>query len=291
MAKVALLTVHGMGETKRHYSEDLRSSLVERLGDKFENLAFCSIYYQDVLQGNQQAVWKSIDEHSKVHYDDLRKFVLFGFGDAAGLENRKELPGSTYVQAQIRIAQELLRAYQEVGSGGHVVAISQSLGCQVLSSYLWDAQQAFKQQGGAGKGASVGIWTDIDAYAQAITGGRGLTADEKLFLAGTNLNRWVTTGCNIPIFVAAHQQMDIKPIDPPNADFHWLNMFDPDDVLGWPLRPLSPGYHDLVEDRSINAGQGAIDWILKSWNPMSHTAYWSDDDVLDPLVEMLEHYL
>lgn len=291
MAKVALLTVHGMGETKRHYAEDLRSALVTRLDDKFEGLAFCPIYYQDVLQGNQQTVWKRIDEQSKVHYDDLRKFVLFGFGDAAGLETRKELPGSTYVQAQIRIARALLKAHQEVGANGHVVAISQSLGCQVLSSYLWDAQQALRQWGGADKGAGVGIWTHIDAYAEAITDGRSLTADEKLFLAGTRLNRWITTGCNIPVFVAAHQQMDIKPIAPPNADFHWLNLFDPDDVLGWPLRPLSPGYHDLVEDRSINAGQGAIEWIVKSWNPLSHTAYWGDDEVLDPLVGMLERYL
>lgn len=28
-----------------------------------------------------------------------------------------------------------------------------------------------------------------------------------------------------------------------------------------------------MEDRAINAGQGAIGWIMKSWNPLAHTAY------------------
>jgi len=62
-------------------------------------------------------------------------------------------------------------------------------------------------------------------------------------------------------------------------------------VLGWPLQPLSPQYHELVEDRAINAGQGAAGWILKSWNPLAHTAYWTDDDVVKPLADLLHGLL
>ena len=41
----------------------------------------------------------------------------------------------------------------------------------------------------------------------------------------------------------------------------------------------------------MNAGHGAMNWILKSWNPLSHSAYWEDGNVLDPLVEMLREFL
>ena len=81
--------------------------------------------------------------------------------------------------------------------------------------------------------------------------------------------------------------MDIKPIAAPTPDFKWINIYDPDDALGWPLQPLSPEYAALVEDRPINAGQGMMNWILKSWNPLSHLVYWSDDRVLDAVDELL----
>jgi hypothetical protein len=117
--------------------------------------------------------------------------------------------------------------------------------------------------------------------------GRALTESEKNFLAcGTALG-WITTGCNIPIFVAAHKEMTIIPIAAPRPSFKWLNIYDPDDALGWPLRPLSEGYRVLVEDRAINAGHGVIDWIVKSWNPLSHSSYWQDDQVIGELASML----
>lgn len=286
MAKVALLTIHGMGATQPDYAYELLDALRSRLAGRWPQVSAQAVYYQNILQPNQDAIWKSVDSQSKVHYDELRRFLLFGFSDAAGLENRKEEAGSVYVDAQIEIAKGLLAARQALGGDGPVVAITQSLGCQVFSSYLYDAQKK------ASGGPAIGIWANIDAFADRIAG-RALTPAEKSFLAGSRLQRWVTTGCNIPIFVAAHKRMDIKPIAPPPADgdFRWLNLYDPDDVLGWPLQPLSAGYRALVEDRSINSGSGLVKWILKSWNPMSHSTYWTDGDVLDPLEEMLRTYM
>ena len=162
-----------------------------------------------------------------------------------------------------------------------VVFLTHSLGCQVLSSYIYDAQKA-----GAGGRVAAGIWKDIDAWADK-TLRRALTSSEKKFMAARTCVGWITTGCNIPIFVAAHKEMHIIPIARPTPMFKWINIYDPDDVLGWPLQPLSDGYHELVEDRAINAGRGMVNWLLKSWNPWSHNSYWNDDQVLDPLVGML----
>jgi hypothetical protein len=281
MPQVALITVHGMGETPRDYAAGVFGEMRSRLGPALrERAAFYSVYYQDILQKNEQLVWDRVDSGSKVHYDALRKFMLFGFADAAGLENRKEDPGSVYELAQGQIARALLAACT-ANQDMPVVFLAHSLGCQVLSSYIYDAQKAL----GGGR-VEAGIWRDIDAWSRPALG-RVLTGREKQFLAAGTCSGLVTTGCNIAIFVAAHKEMHIKPIAPPTPLFRWLNLYDPDDVLGWPLQPLSEGYRVMVEDRVINAGQGAVGWMLKSWNPLSHNSYWQDGEVLEPLAGML----
>jgi hypothetical protein len=203
MADVALITVHGMGETPREYAADLAKRLRARIGPSFDRqVDLRAVYYQQILQPNEQEVWRRITGNSRVRYDQLRKFLLFGFGDAAGLENRKEDSGSVYELAQIEIAKTLLDAYVASGPNTPVVLLSHSLGCQVLSSYIYDAQKAR-----SGVPVAAGVWKDIDHWSRTLQG-RALTESEKAFLAcGTALG-WITTGCNIPIFVAAQGDDD-----------------------------------------------------------------------------------
>lgn len=284
MANVALLTVHGMGETQPHYHESLVQALRRKLGkQRFDaNVSVHPVYYQHLLQANEEKVWASCAD--LVHYDELRRFLLFGFADAAGLETNKDSANSVYEGAQREIMTRLLEARTSVGDGGPVVAIAQSLGGQVFSSYLYDAQKARAALAGAALPyPSAGLWQQA-SVAQMDAARRG-------FGSGQQLRTLITTGCNIPIFVAAHQHMSIKPIAKTHADFRWINLYDPDDVLGWPLQPLSPSYQALVEDRRINSGTGAWDWLVKSWNPMSHTAYWTDGDVVKGVSQALEPFL
>ena len=57
----------------------------------------------------------------------------------------------------------------------------------------------------------------------------------------------------------------------------WLNVFDPDDILGYPLNDLWDNTQvTVIEDRDINVGM----WPL-SETPLSHLYYDSDDDFLD----------
>jgi hypothetical protein len=282
MADVTLITVHGMGETPPDYASGLGRRLRLKIGAHVDaRVDLRSVYYQDILKKNQQEVWRRVQHSSTVRYEELRKFLLFGFGDAAGLENRKEDSGSVYELAQIEIAKTLLDACAANGADTPLVLLSHSLGCQVLSSYIYDAQKAR-----SGLPVAAGVWRDIDHWSRTLQG-RALTESEKSFLAcGTALG-WITTGCNIPIFVAAHKEMTIIPISPPRPGFKWLNLYDPDDVLGWPLEPLSEGYRLLVEDRVVNVGHGVVNFIVRSWNPLSHSCYWEDDEVVAPLASML----
>jgi hypothetical protein len=279
MARVALVTLHGMGVTARDYADELLESLGKRMNGAFKDVLVQSVYYQNILQDNEERVWGRVEQKGKVHYDELRRFLLFGFGDAAGLENRKEFDNSVYEQAQMQIANALLKVHAS-DPLLPVVFISQSLGCHVLSNYLYDAQKFAR--GGV---VDAGIWKASNPFINA------LSAGQRNFLKGDTAMAWVSTGCNIPIFVAAHAQGDIVPIDKPTGQFRWLNIYDPDDALGWPLQPLSDKYEALVEDRAINAGQGIIGTFIKSWNPLAHTEYWTDDDVVKPLASILSRLI
>jgi hypothetical protein len=275
MARVALLTIHGMGEQPLDYADDLRRSLQHRMGAGFAGVDVHSVYYQHLLKPNEQDVWRRVQQSASVRYEALRKFILFGFADAAGLENRKEYDNSVYELAQEEIARALLAVLASHGPETPVVLLAHSLGCQVMSSFIYDAQ---KRAGGGSVAA--GIWKPGRMADR-------LSAAQRQFLLCGTVRSFVTTGCNIPVFVAAHQRMDVKPIVKPNPGFSWLNLYDPDDALGWPLQPLLGGYETLVEDRAINAGQGILNLMTRSWNPLSHTAYWTDDDVILPLAARL----
>ncbi|WP_292935233.1 hypothetical protein [Noviherbaspirillum sp.] len=279
--QIALITLHGMGETVDNYYDTLLDKLFAKLDNTANKVAFQAVNYQNLLQPNEQAVWDRMDK-GDLRWDDLRRFLLFGFADAAGLETNKEDEGSVYEGAQLDIARKMWAARQEMGGDGPLVVIAQSLGGQVFSCYIYDAQRA-----AAGQTRYAGIWKDIDSFAARITGSdKALTAAEKSFLRGSTLVGLMTTGCNIPIFVAAHKRLNIRAIDRPNNQFKWLNVYDKHDALGWPLRPLEGGYEDLVEDRQVNVGEGLLDW-LKSFTPMSHTAYWEDENVVAALARMI----
>ena len=283
MKKVALITLHGMGITPEDYAREITSDLSDRLGSLFPSLYIGSVYYKGILLDNERRIWERVGR--RVRWDGLRQFLLFGFADAAGLESSKSLHNSVYAEAQSRLAREMYLARAAMGHDGPVVILAQSLGGQVASCYFWDAQISSK-----GQEVQVGIWRNISEFEVAIAGSKSLTVADIAFLQGSTVHSVLTTGCNIPIFVAARARQQILPMTP-NSFFTWTNFYDKDDVLGWPLADLSEEYARVVTDVQVNAGGGILGWITGSWNPMSHLQYWRDDEVLDPLTATLKNLL
>lgn len=110
---------------------------------------------------------------------------------------------------------------------------------------------------------------------------------------------FVTFGCNIPIFTFAYPADKVFPVAFPGTDLPaskrlktwWYNFYDRDDVLGYPLAQTSPAYQALsdakgLRDVSINAGSP-----FTSWNPLSHNAYWKDDDFYEPVSRLIKAFL
>lgn len=273
MAKtLALITLHGMGDTASDYADELFERLRREVGQPtWDRVVHRSIYYQGILQNNQAAIFGRM--RAQIDWMQLRKFLLYGFSDAGSLEYKKEVLGSPYWRTQKEIRGQLDQVFAAAGAVPLIV-VAQSLGGHVISSYIWDALRQPQ--------ASVGVW-----HGMPTDGVAGGSAQDR-FRRMRTLVRLYTTGCNIPLFVAGHPSIEAIPA--PHAQFRWFNFFDEDDVLGWPLQPLSPSYDQLVEDVAVNAGSGLVGTLGMSWNPLSHEAYWQDAQVLRHIAASIRQF-
>ncbi|PCJ11190.1 MAG: hypothetical protein COB04_19460 [Gammaproteobacteria bacterium] len=262
--EIAIITLHGMGDYKPNYYEELKSKLAEKLGTDWQKVAFEPVQYQPILQNNQNNIWQRMNRYP-LDGSILRRFLLFGFSDAGSLEySARSNVSDQYIKVQKEIMQALDKAYVALESNDKpVIIIAQSLGCQVISNYIWDAKN------------DLGIFDELEPDA----------SDQlKSFRRLESCVHLLTSGCNIPMFVGGLDP--IEAFQKPNDDFTWFNYFDRDDVLGWPLSPLSDSYNALVRDHEINAGG-----ISSSWNPLSHGKYWTDKDVIKPLIKKVRSYI
>jgi broad specificity phosphatase PhoE len=267
--ELAVLVIHGMGSQAPDYAEEAIEEINERIADGGKDpgaVAWGTVYWQDILQPRQRKYLRDARRGNDLDFVSLREFVVEAFGDAAAYQRTDGSSGSTYQQVHDRVAEAVKRIYTEdlAGSAVPLVVMAHSLGSHIMSNYIWDMQQG-----------------NVDR--------RGLSAFEKMeTLAGL-----ITFGCNIPLFTFAHEQ--VAPIDFPAPQLpeavkrkaKWLNFYDPDDVLGYPLKPLSSAYRAVVDkDIAINVGS-----ILTSWNPMSHGEYWIDNDFTKPVSRFLASLL
>lgn len=248
MKKLVLITVHGMGATKENFSEELESGLAERIGGQWPQVSVQPVWYSPVFQVNEDKLWQSLAGEPSNDLDStaLRKLFLFGFADAAAFERSAHVERETYLQVQSLIREALEKGFRACGGdpATPVVVVANSLGGQVFSSYAWDAQN----------GRYIHAQRSDDAALED-------------FVRLKTWRRFFTTGCNIPIFTAGLRRR-VNFARP--AGLQWDNFYDPDDVLGWPLRQLDPDgqTYDWVRDRSISAGN-----FLTGWNPASHLGY------------------
>ena len=277
--KTVVLALHGMGDTKLYYAEGLKKKLAKKVGSKWKNVYFDSIYYADVFQDNQNNIFNRIKAADDIDWIGLRKFLMFGFSDAAGFERNASLPNSPYEQVQNKILDALDKAYDVAGPNAHVVFIAHSLGTHIISNYIWDAQA---------KEPTQGAWR-MGGFEDSLAG-----SDLDKFRRLKNLKNLYFTGCPIPIFVAGLSQGKIKAISSRGKgySFKWKNFFDPDDPLGWPLKNISTrnvkeSYkYEVNEDKAVNVGN-----VLNSWNPLSHNSYWTDNNVINPIADDIKKIL
>jgi hypothetical protein len=262
---LAVVVIHGMGSQKADFAEDCIEELSERVGPQADEIAWRPIHWQPLVEARQVAYMR----RAKARPNDLdlvrlREFVISALGDAVAYRKDDSSDNTTYRDIHDLIDREIkdLLEVQLEGRPVPLVVLAHSLGGHIISNYIWDVR---RQQP------------------------RPPTTFQRMeTMAGM-----VTFGCNMPLFTFAYR--DPRPIRFPgrslNAELkrkaRWLNFYDPDDILGFPLRAINDRYKSAVsQDIPINVGG-----IASSWNPVSHKGYWTDNDFTKPVAKFLRGLL
>lgn len=248
---LGILSIHGIGEQDEHYADDFLKRLKALLpADIRRETRLKPIYYQDIMKGNQERNWAKYAA-TELRARLLRKKLLYYGGDAVSYRYRPEDANSIYAAVHERIKKGIDTIYTDMNNpNARLVIVAHSFGGQAISNHIWDAQH------------DNGIWKK-----------RMPTGSGEL----SNLILLITTGCNIPLFVSAVEDpIAIEPVN--DYFFQWYNLYDKNDVLGWPLRMLSESYSSTVTaDLAVNTGL----WVG------SHGKYWRRRKVIKLIARLI----
>jgi hypothetical protein len=262
MDSLGVLVIHGMGSQMPGYSAAMKDELERSFPVNSPGIAWEEVLWADVLRSREINLLDTMSNSPQpLNWASLREFVVHSFGDALAYHRSHEA-GSAYSRVHDVISGSIDSLQSRLDPGAPIIVIAHSLGAHMMSNYIWD-----QQHGGSRKDIS-------------------------------KLLAMITIGNNIPLFSLDFPDAISRPITlPRNPLTRWLNFYDRDDVLGWPLRPLyennlaqlTPEQQATVgciEDHEINVGN-----LATSWNPMSHMSYWTDKDFTGPVIDYFRRVL
>jgi hypothetical protein len=267
--KIGVLIVHGMGSQTRdgfeknaqRLADTLTKQIAENDADS-SSIAWQAAYWGDILQRNQAALLQKLKAGNDLDWNWLRKFVINNLGDAVAYQRKPSQDTDFYCQIHDRVHERIVDLQNRVGETAPLIILAHSLGSYITSNYIWDRQHHHNE----------------DKY--------GRTPFERL----ETLASLVTFGSNIAIFSLALDpyvgfEFPTKKLPSPIAAVaRWLNFYDSDDVLGYPVKPLCAEYaaNPRIEDRNIRAGG-----LFSTWNPLSHNEYWTDNSFTEPVAAQI----
>ncbi|MGV7222068.1 MAG: hypothetical protein ACQ9MH_11115 [Nitrospinales bacterium] len=280
MAKLGILVLHGMGDQDEDFADSMKHEIDDILLDDHRvtlgDVSWQPVHWAKILKKKEQDLWKDVNYKKDLDFSSLRKFVINALGDAAAYQRVPWQKPSIYDKIHKVVYENVKKLRTSLGNNNvPLIIMAHSLGGSIISDYIWDRQKYWSSP-------------EIDPFGKN-------DFEEMKTLSGI-----ITFGCNIPLFSLAYDP--IKAIKFPyhpsklaryfpkvNQDakikrvVKWKNYYDEDDILGFPIKKISPSYNKAVAaDFNINVGN-----ILTSWNPMSHSEYWTDDSFTEPAAQQI----
>jgi hypothetical protein len=232
-------------------------------------LIFEEVNWSDALQRREDQLWRKLVPGGPMHYQRLRHFMVDFAADAIAYQPAPS-DRSAYDAVHMVVAERLAKLAARAGPKAPLCIIAHSLGTVVASNYLYDLskpRQSF--------------------MCPSVRSAIGDTPLER----GETLALLFTMGSPIALWALRYPHFgDPVRFPPPMLSRHhpglagkWVNLYDPDDVIGYPLKSLCSRYRAAVtEDVPVDVGS-----ILERWNPLSHLGYWNDGKVADSIAEGL----
>jgi len=198
-------------------------------------------------------------------YGTPREFLFHMIGDVVAYQpirhpqiSAQALPQQdTYVAVHSVVAQGLRELAQAAGPDAPLFIIAHSLGTVVVSNYIYDLQQEFVFQ--------------RHIIPHHVRENMGDTPFER----GETIACFISMGSPLALWSLRYHTFD-QAIRVPV----WLNIYDKDDLLAYPLEPIIG--REYVRDCPVNAGG-----TFASATPLSHVAYWTDKDVIRIITDEL----
>ena len=250
MGEVGVLILHGMGVQKSDYAEGFIGALRKQLEKSEEpsiKVVFNAVHYAPVYDQIQQRRAPEL-KRASLWWQPIgrlaRWLILYVISDALSYKG-------SYTDVHVKVSEALEELQNELEDGAPIIVVAHSLGCMVVSDYIYDRQQKIHQ------GSN--------------------------FIEFENLRALITFGCNIPLFEMGHEIT--VPIENPTAGkeppkFVWTNFYSPFDVLGYPLGK----YYDQAPNFEIRDILFYAGGVLRFWNWFSHNAYWKAGRVHNEII-------
>lgn len=270
--KIAAAIIHGVGKQDPDFADGMIESLINEFASEAgitramarQELIIEPVYWAPVMQRPEDDLWKRLKSQHDLDFLALRQIMIDLAGDGLAYQPaRKEQV--VYDQVHAVVANSLTKLSQSAGPQAPLCVISHSLGTVIASNFFYDLQ--------SGKSAAQTPLEQGKTLTLFYTMGSPIAIWSLRYRASATSVEFGT-----PIDVPARE----LPGYYPSLQGEWLNFFDEDDVIGYPLQVLNNEYEKRVKDVPVNVGN-----LLSSWNPASHLGYWDDDDIIEPIAKSL----
>jgi len=273
---LAIAFIHGIGRTAPGYSAWMQRALTRRFARLAgpdaahpPQLVFEEVNWTAGLQSREDRLWERLLPDGPMRYRSLRRFMVDFAGDAIAYQPAPS-DRTTYDAVHRLVAGCLARLAERAGARAPLCVIAHSLGTVIASNYLYDLMK----EESSFMGPSV----------REILNDTPLERGETLALfhtMGSPIALWSLRFPSfgepllLPASALSRHHPRLKPA--------WINVYDPDDVIGYPLQALNSAYRAAVtEDRPVDVGS-----LLTRWNPLSHVGYWNNGGVADGIAKSL----
>jgi hypothetical protein len=279
--KIAIAVVHGIGQANPDFADKQSPNYVSGIAARLQReivrllpevpnadlqLIVEPVYWAPVVQKPQDELFERLRIEQRLsRFFGLREFIFHSLADSIAyqpIQPLKEPEDQIYEDIHSCFAAALIRLADQAGERAPLCVIAHSLGSAIASNYLWDLQR----------------------------GRRPAIARDNPLERGDTFTLFYTLGSQIPFWSLRFRNFG-TPIQVPSPQLpqvyptlqgEWLNFFDRDDLLGYPIADINGQYRQVVSDVEVNVGN-----LLTRWNTLSHNEYWRSPAVVKPIAQSL----
>jgi hypothetical protein len=297
---VGIVFVHGILGNEFDFAAKMEHRLRQRLSRELQDFVhFRSVFWAGTVREHQRDYFGRASNTGFMWHKRLRRYVIEGLGDAAAYQKTHHRKNSVYYEVQSLFSDKIGTLDTRGREAMPLIFVGHSLGCHVISSYLWDINKLTQRSE-----ADVTSWGDVDELALWRELKDATPLRRMKTLAGI-----VTLGCNMPMFTFTFGPDAVYPItsgvplsngemgqpafpgaelpEPLKEKARWLNYYSKTDLLGFPLKALNDQYRNAEKIHDICVASESPWYIPYFWCLWAHTGYWTNGTVLRDTTQLI----